>query len=190
VDLLSSGWQRPALSDPAAIYRLIGVDPFDAGDPCWMWQGPVGMGGYPVLPLAGRPDKPSGESAARAVYRIARPEEELPVEVQLRRRCSEKLCVKPEHGQRLTRAERLLVEEAAGQRPSLDSIRPAPKLDATQVRWIRENGMDSSKWEGMAKLMGVTKANIRAIMVRKTWKHVAPEIPAWTGDVAPPATVE
>lgn len=136
------------------------------GDPdaCWTWQGYINQAGYGQVRFQGH------------VYLAHRLSYEanvgpIPDDLFVCHECDNKPCVNPNHlflGTAADNTHDMMAKDrhAVGERSGM------AKLTEEQVRLIRQLKLDGISYRNLAQQFGVTIHNIKAVVCRKTWKHV------------------
>lgn len=91
--------------------------------------------------------------------------------------CDVKLCVRPDHLWTGTQRENLADMDAKGRRvpggvPQRGELNHSSKLTSQIVAEIRRRHSAGERQTDIARDMGVTKANVWAVVHRKSWTHV------------------
>jgi hypothetical protein len=139
----------------------------DKSADCWLWTGAQKGGGYGAFRFEGK-----GELAHRVSYSLSYGP--IPDGMLVCHTCDVKACVNPSHLFLGTHSDNMLDMVAKGRRfMPVGAQHSHAKLTREQVLAIRSAAevLDvNASW--LAKLFGVTRANVRAILTKQTWKHV------------------
>ena len=124
---------------------------------CWLWEGAKNRGGYGRFNWGKK-----NCSCHRLSYMLFKGT--IPEGLLVRHKCDVRDCVNPEHLEVGTHEDNMEDCFIRGRRSS--------KLSAEEVLTIRElvsSGLNDAE---VGRAFGVTKANIRAIRIRKSWKEL------------------
>lgn len=128
---------------------------------CLLWTGSVRNSKYGQF-LAG------GKSWSAHRYAYQRAHGPIPAGLFVCHRCDEPRCVNPEHLFLGTHDDNT-VDMVKKARSAAGARHPLAKLTEDDVRFIRATNVPGIE---VAKMLGVTPANVSAIRVGKTWRHV------------------
>ena len=152
---------RPASERFWAMVEMI---PFHA---CWEWMGAINSRGYGNF-TRGR--KREGQVRAHR-FSWELHNGPIPKNMVVCHRCDNPSCVRPDHLFLGTTAENN--RDCARKGRTYDGPRPGcAKLIASQVQEIRMLHASGHSMRSIGRRYGVTWENIRAIVYRRTWKHV------------------
>jgi len=130
----------------------------EQGDGCWDWvEGGSGASGY---------GRACGDHAHRVSWRFAYGP--IPEGLWVLHTCDNRKCVRPDHlflGTNLTN----IADMVAKGRHCRGEVNGMSKLTDASVREIRSSGLSA---ESLAAMYDVTKAAIRLVLRRETWRHV------------------
>lgn len=131
---------------------------------CWLWVGTAASKGYGALYFQG-----TAYRAHRASYLAFRGDIG---NLLVCHRCDVRGCVNPNHLFLGTHRENNLDRDRKGRQNILKGEHAyKTKLTTEQVLFIRSSGLPHKM---MAEMLGVHGSNIRAILDRRSWKHLPP----------------
>jgi hypothetical protein len=149
---------------------------------CWLWQGPQSADGYGTFTVGRRTIR-----AHRFAWLQATGEE--PGELLVCHHCDRPLCVNPGHlflgtTQDNTADKVSKGRQNAGRGDRHGSVTkpetflrgvdlPQAKLTEADVRRIRQLAAEGGAETKIAAMFGVCRANVRKVVLRKSWRHVA-----------------
>lgn len=131
-------------------------------DECWEWLGGTAGGGYGVFWFSGRLIK-----AARFAFWFTTGV--YPGKLNVCHSCDNRLCVNPKHLWLGTQQENM---QDAAKKGHLAGRHPGAKLTEKEVHEIRARRESGISARQLAVEYNVTAWQIRAIVRRKTWKHI------------------
>lgn len=134
--------------------------------PCWEWQGCLTQGGYGVF------GNPGGGMllAHRVSWEMVNGP--IPAGIGVLHRCDNRPCVNPAHLFLGTNTDNVADACAKGRMMKGERHTNA-KVNATIVVEIRALAAQGLTSYDIAKLVPVSARNVRMIVKRETWKHVA-----------------
>lgn len=145
--------------------------------PCWLWTGGKGGNGYGYLAVDGKT-----VSAHRVSYEMHNgpiPDDDSYHGMCVCHKCDTPLCVRPDHlflGTIKDNADDMLAKgrhKTGKKKPTVIKFYREQPLTASEVRRIRNLYSDGKYTQkALAEIFGLTKSAIKAIVNRKTWKHV------------------
>lgn len=136
-----------------------------APDACWEWQGQRAKYG-----LVRRPEGGS-TGAHRVSYEVHHGP--IPPGLVIMHSCDNPLCVNPAHLRAGTYKENTADMDAKGRRVIAYAKGEKSQLSVLNehaVRFIRSSDLTTAD---LARIFGLTHQAIRAVRIRKSWKHVA-----------------
>lgn len=146
-------------------WEKVEMIPFHA---CWEWMGAINHNGYGSF---GRGRKREGQVRAHR-FSWELHNGAIPDGMVVCHRCDNPSCVRPDHLFLGTIAENN--RDCAHKGRNYNGPRPqSAKLKAVQVQEIRMLHASGRTLRSIAKHYGVTHENIRAIVHRRTWRHVS-----------------
>lgn len=138
----------------------------DKTDECWTWTASVDWSGYGLF------GKVDGQ--VRRTHRLAFAEENGPIPdgMCVLHRCDTPACVRPSHLFLGTRADNMRDRQAKGRqaRGERHSRALLTERQVTVARKMREQGCTV---RDLAVLAGVAPETMSALLVRRSWSHVA-----------------
>lgn len=135
---------------------------------CWLWMGGCDQGGYGLFFYDGR--QIGAHRAAWLLYRGQIAKKEI-----IRQRCRVLCCVNPDHlevARRLTGVERSEMLSGRPHEKSQGEDHYNAELTARIVEMIRADAAKKIHHGVIAEKFGTSIHNVRAIVSRKTWKHL------------------
>lgn len=135
-------------------------------DECWLWTGSRAVYG-----LVRRPNGEGTSGAHRVSYEIHHGP--IPPGLLILHSCDTPLCVNPAHLRAGTPKENMDDMDAKGRRVIAyckGEKSHLAVLNEHTVRFIRSSDLNNSE---LARIFGMTPNAIRAVRIRKSWKHVA-----------------
>lgn len=139
---------------------------------CWLWQGTAfSKAGHGRLYVGSRTDGTRRNALVhREAWKCFRGQ--IPGGLQVLHRCDVPNCVNPEHLFLGTATENMRDRDQK-QRQARGSRQGLAKLTEQDVLAIREaHGKKRSDLSSLAKEYGVTYNNVRAVVLRQTWRHL------------------
>lgn len=143
-----------------------------SGD-CWIWTAQRNRKGYGAFSVDGR-----SRQAHRVAYTLfVGP---IPEGMFVCHRCDVPACVNPRHLFLGTAADNSADMVRKNRRrgalvPVAGEKHPAARLTERDVRDIRRRAAEGEPRSGLALRYGITRENVRRIVLRQTWRHVAPD---------------
>jgi HNH endonuclease len=133
---------------------------------CWLWVGAAFNTGYGQLRVGAKTI-----SAHRLAWELFRGL--IPDGLSVLHRCDVPACVNPDHLFIGTHNDNNQDRHMKG-RDARGGTHWCSKFTEDQVRQIRAQATSDERrsYPAIAKLFGVTRATIRRIVVRETWKHI------------------
>lgn len=135
----------------------------DKSTSCWIWKGPVDKDGY------GRTRYNGHQLAHRAAYHLAFGP--IPQGMCVCHHCDVRLCCNPDHLFLGTIADNNR-DMAQKQRSTIGERNPSAKLNEEKVREIRRMVGAGTSLAATARVFGVHKRTIRAVVRGKRWGSV------------------
>jgi hypothetical protein len=139
------------------------------GDACWNWTAGTCQGyGRIKLSSAG---VVTYLDAHRVSYALAKGD--IPAGQCVMHSCDNRRCCNPKHLSLGTVGQNNADRDAKGRCVRARGERAAnARLSEAQVREIRQRVASGETKSGVARTFGVTSHNVRAIVARKSWRHV------------------
>lgn len=166
---ISRGWAKRRAGLDAGFWSKV-----DQSGDCWLWGGArqsrnrYGTGGYGTLIRHGRQ-----VYAHRHAYELA--VGPIPDGMEILHQCDNPPCVNPAHLRVGTHAENMAeVRERGRSRPAIGERSGSARLTEAAVREIRRvYGHDGASAKDLAQRFGVHRESIYAVVLGKSWRHVA-----------------
>lgn len=142
------------------------IERCDAAEVCWLWRGPGWTGeGYGRFAVAG-----VNYLAHRFAYERAHGP--IPPGLLVCHHCDTPACCNPDHPFLGTNAQNTADKVAKGRQARGTATRLA-LLEPEEVPRIRDAYAHGAPTKALAGAHGVTRATIRNVVTRLTWKHLA-----------------
>jgi hypothetical protein len=152
---------------------------------CHEWAGYVMKNGYGTLCVGKKAAKESGshKSTLFLAHRLAWELANGPVPdgMMVLHRCDNRKCCNPEHlflgtakdnyDDMVTKGRRV-IDSGGGRKYAKGEGHTRAKLSTSDVLAIRSEANEGGNWEELAVRYGVTRANIRAIVIGLSWTHI------------------
>lgn len=133
-----------------------------SAEECWLWSGAM-AGGYGQIQIVGK-KMPASRAAFVAAFGTD------PGDLFVCHRCDNKLCCNPTHLFLGTSSENL--QDASRKGLIAHGERCArSRLTLDQVRDIRARHFAGETFAALARVFGITPANVRFIVRRQTWRN-------------------
>lgn len=135
-------------------------------DACWVWKGTLSKSGYGVVGWMRRLYR-----AHRLAFEVA--VGPIPQGLEVCHRCDNRACVNPDHLFLGSHAENMADMSRKGRGSKLLGERhPQAQLTESQVREIRRRYAAGAHRQELADDFGVSLDCMKAVIYRRTWKHV------------------
>ena len=134
-------------------------------DSCWLWTGGLAQDGYGAFWYGGRTGLAHRYSYEQFVGQIQEG-------ACVCHKCDVPLCVRPDHLFAGSNSENIADRDAKG-RMSRGVASPLSKFSEDDVREIRRRHAGGPTFREIAGEFATTPTNVRFIVTRRTWKHVA-----------------
>jgi len=143
----------------------------DKSGDCWLWNGTLDTSGYGSIKVNGRQ-----RGVHRVVYELTYGE--IPAGKILRHTCDTPRCVRPDHlipGTIAENRQDCVARNRHAWPVLLGARNPRSKLTQQDVDAIRaEYQQNKTPYQELAARYGVSKYNIRSIVLGKHWKQAQP----------------
>lgn len=132
---------------------------------CWIWTGPRSTYGYGALRYKGR----RHSFAHRVMWQLMYGS--IPSTLCVCHRCDNRLCIRPEHlfvGTNQENHEDKISKgrQARGER----GYAKLTESEVLEIRRLHESG--AAGFRKIARQFGVSATNVKAIVLRQSWKHL------------------
>lgn len=141
----------------------------DKTDACWLWNGPLGKGGYGLINIVVGGGVRKTFRVHRVAYCLANGLDMVPKSVL--HKCDVPRCVNPDHLFAGTHEDNMVDKMAKGRQAKGEGIGNSI-LKESEIRVIHELWMDGATQTGIAKRFGVSQATVWQVLRGQTWKHV------------------
>jgi len=138
-------------------------------DECWLWQGKADAAGYGRYSRNKRAD-----FAHRVAWELTH-NQRVPAGLIIRHTCDNPPCCNPSHlviGTHRDNGRDMVIRDRTGHRMPRGSAHPAAKLSEADVRDIRAAAAAGATYASLSRQYNIVAPGIRAIVLRRTWKHV------------------
>ena len=131
---------------------------------CWFWRNHIGNRGYGQFKFRG-----ATWLAHRVSYIINKGE--IPEDMVIMHQCDNQICVNPKH-LKLGTVQDNVNDRVAKGRSAIGVCNGRAKLTEEDVRVIRQLWRSGGNRGEMAKIYGVDRKTICAIVENRTWRHI------------------
>ncbi len=135
---------------------------------CWLWTGAPANVGYGAVYFEGR-----DQSTHRVSWQLAYGP--IPDGLCVLHKCDIRLCVNPEHlflGTKKDNTQDMMQKGRNRSNPPRGERQHAAKLTEESVRSALARVAGGESQRSVARSLGVTEANVSAIIRGKSWRHV------------------